>query len=165
MIKTSWTDPGVSGDIYNQGVCHCFIDKVFCRSSPVTLILFQPWTSPMMIMAPLMALCGTKDSPHRSKYKSRIILGHYAIVKHAGYIAPLVLVIVVNATIVSVSYLDRITFLLDIISNTTATKKPRIIIVFGSTIVSASATIDPFLYSSLPQHCFVFSLLPSLPFI
>lgn len=61
----------------------------------------------MMIMAPLMAPCGTKDSPRRNKYKSKTTHGHYATVKHAGYIDPLVLVIVVNAIIVSVSYMEN----------------------------------------------------------
>lgn len=48
--------------------------------------------------------------------------------------------------------------LLITLTNTT-TKKLRIIIVSGSTIVSANATIDLSLYSSPPLHCFVFSLL------
>lgn len=76
---------------------------LFCRSFPVILILFQPWTYLMMIMDPLMAQCGIKDFLHRNKYKSRTTHGLYVTVKHAGYIDPHVLVIVVNAIIVSVS--------------------------------------------------------------
>lgn len=152
MIKTSWTDPGVSCE---KGVpCHCS-NVFFCRSFPVILILFQPWTYLMMIMDPLMAQCGIKDFLHRNKYKSRTTHGLYVTVKHAGYIDPHVLVIVVNAIIVSVRILC---YSLITLSNTT-TKKLRIIIVSGSTIVSANATIDPSLYSSPPLHCFVFSLL------